>query len=125
MIRLKGLIMKQEKERKIRERIEANRLAHQKMIEEEQLAKEIEEMKEKELKSGKEIKIVSKAELREQVKFMDVNQLKLNPTNLYIFQDYIENLNHKAGKGTENEAETRKKILKITHDYKDAQISYT
>ena len=82
-------------------------------------------MKEKELKSGKEIKIVSKAELREQVKFMDVNQLKLNPTNLYIFQDYIENLNHKAGKGTENEAETRKKILKITHDYKDAQISYT
>ena len=43
------------------------------MIEEEELAKEIEEMKEKELKSGKEIKVVSKEELREQVKFMDIN----------------------------------------------------
>ena len=93
------------------------------MIEEEELAKEIEEMKEKELKSGKEIKVVSKEELREQVKFMDINQLKLNPTNLYIFRDYIENL-HQVG-GTENEAETRKSMIKQIREYKEAQHSYT
>ena len=54
---------------------------------------------------------------------MDISQLKLNPTNLYIFQDYIENLNPKAG--TENEARTREEILKQIHEYKNAQNSYT
>ena len=93
------------------------------MIEEEELAREIEEMKEKELKSGKEIKIVSKEELREQVKFMDINKLKLNPTNLYIFSDYVENL--KQVEGTENEAETRSSMIKQIREYKEAQNTYT
>ena len=75
------------------------------MLEVEKQAREYEEMKAKEargINSGRKIvKIKSKEELKEQVKFMDVNQLKLNPTNLYIFQDYCENLNSAKGDLTE------------------------